>query len=50
MCITSNIKDILHQVAERDWKNIGVSLDIGNQKEGAEADLVDEILHLISKD
>ena len=36
--------------AERDWKNLGVSLDIGHQKEGAEADLVDEILHLISKD
>ena len=34
---------------ERDWKNLGISLDIGQQKNG-QADLVDEILHLISKD
>jgi|688.fasta_scaffold64149_2 hypothetical protein len=35
---------------ERDWKNLGVSLDIGQHSNGAEADLMDEIVHLISKD
>jgi hypothetical protein len=32
---------------ERDLENFGVSLDIGLQKDGPEADLVDEVLHLM---
>ena len=37
--------------AEQDWQNMGVSVDILSQRqEGTDADAVDEILNLISKD